>query len=404
MTPGWKVICAAAGLAAIVAAPGAAALVLPESERLSRAKDLIADEQWRRAIVELRAATADPKEPAKDEAAFWLAHSLYQAGDAAASLETIAALERDFPRSRWLHPARSLKLEIAHRLNRSELLWRVAAPPVPPAPPAAPTPATTATPAPAPPPPAPPPPAPPAPRVAPVPTVQPVAPRRRTREWVRAPHAGEDTAAIAEEALILASETDLRIQALGSLMRVEPARAVPILKEVALNAGDGEQARRAIFVLMQSNRRDAQAAIGEIARTGPESVTVAAVRELGLVRTPYSSRLLRDLYGSGSERVKTHVIHALGQAGESQRLLQIARAEASRPLRETAIVALGRAGARTELDRLYRTFRDRATKETVITALFTAAGEDELRRIAREERDGWLKQIAAARLELLVRR
>ena len=38
-------------------------------------RDLIADEQWVRAIDELKAAAADQKEPNKDEALFWLAHS-----------------------------------------------------------------------------------------------------------------------------------------------------------------------------------------------------------------------------------------------------------------------------------------------------------------------------------------
>jgi HEAT repeat protein len=182
---------------------------------------------------------------------------------------------------------------------------------------------------------------------------------------------------------------------------VEPARAVPILKEVALKAWDAEQARRAIFVLVQSNRRDAQIAVAEIARSGPEPVTVAAVRELGFLGTPYSSRLLQDLYGSGSERVKAQVIRSLGQAGAAQPLMEIARAETSRALRENAIVALGRAGARSELQRLYRTLADHEAKGAVITALFTAAGEEELARIAREERDASLKHMAASRLELL---
>ena len=97
--------------------------VAPESKRLGRAKDYIADEQWSRAIDELRAAVADPKEPRKDEALYWLAHSLNQSGDQASSVETIGRLERDFPSSIWVKPARSLRIEIAVRLNRSDVLW-----------------------------------------------------------------------------------------------------------------------------------------------------------------------------------------------------------------------------------------------------------------------------------------
>ena len=66
-------------------------------ERLGRAKDYIADEQWARAIAELRTAVADPKEKSRDEALYWLAHSLNQSGDSAAAIATIRRLEREYP-------------------------------------------------------------------------------------------------------------------------------------------------------------------------------------------------------------------------------------------------------------------------------------------------------------------
>src|SRR6188472_1260037 len=104
-----------------------------ESKRMERAKDLIADEQWVRAIDELKAAVADPKETNKDEALFWLAHSLNQAHDASGAVETIRRLEREYPASRWVKPARSLRIEIAQRLQRNDVLWYNAVPPPPPA-------------------------------------------------------------------------------------------------------------------------------------------------------------------------------------------------------------------------------------------------------------------------------
>src|SRR6185436_17752441 len=115
---------------------------MPESQRMERAKDLIADEQWARAVDELKAAAADPKEANKDEALFWLAHSQNQTRDGAAAVETIRRLERDFPASRWVKPARSLRIEIAQRLQRNDVLSYTAAPPPPPpapAPPAVPS-------------------------------------------------------------------------------------------------------------------------------------------------------------------------------------------------------------------------------------------------------------------------
>ena len=107
-----------------------------ESRRMARAKDLIADEQWSQAIKELRAAAADPREPNKDEALFWLAHSQNHGGDLAEAVESIRRLQRDYPRSRWSEPAYSLLIELAQKLGRRDMLWRTAAPPAPPAPPA----------------------------------------------------------------------------------------------------------------------------------------------------------------------------------------------------------------------------------------------------------------------------
>ena len=363
----------------------ALAAMVADSERLSRAKDLIADEQWRRAIVELRAAYDDPGEPARDEAAFWLAHSLHQAGDTAAALQAIEQLERRFPRSRWAFPARSLKIEIAHRLNRNDVLWEFATPPPPP--PAAPAPAAIPSPAPSPavtPPP--PPAAPPALHALPAEPARVVRPRR---QWVKSDDFDD---------LEIFAELDLRIQALGSLIRVEPARAVPMLKNVALNATDVDQARRAIFVLMQSDLPDARVAVADIARSGSEAVTVAAVRELGLERSPEAARLLTDLYSSGSSPVKTQVIRALGTARQPQSLMRIVRSEEERALRESAVAALGQAGARPQLAMIYRQQPD--LRMPAIAALFAAAGEDELIAIARSERDPKLREEALARLKL----
>jgi len=92
---------------------------MPESQRMERAKDLIADEQWARAVDELKAAAADPKETNKDEALFWLAHSQKESRDFSGAVETISRLERTFPASVWVKPARSLRIEIAQRLNRN---------------------------------------------------------------------------------------------------------------------------------------------------------------------------------------------------------------------------------------------------------------------------------------------
>ena len=360
-----------------------------ESKRMSRAKDFIADEQWVRAIEELRAAATDPREPAKDEALFWLAHSQNQAGDRAAAVETIRRLEQEYPASRWTKPARSLRIEIAQRLRRNDVLWLSAAPPPPPTPvpPTVVTPAPSATPGqPRPRRPAPPP----SPRVAPEPPLHgptPVAlpPMPPAEPWFGAE---------------IPVDTDLRIQALGSLIKTDAAKVIPILKEIALEDGTPGAARRALFVLAHSGRPEARSTVVEVAKSAPEPVRIAAIRELGRLGGSEIGHELLQVYSMGNAPVKHQVVTSLGERAETVALLRIAESEADRALRERAIVTLGRAGGREELRKLYEKTA-RASKRAIIIGLFNARAEAELRRIAEQEKDEALRREALFRLHLL---
>src|SRR3954463_11503944 len=186
-----------ASVALVLVLLGAPALraASAESDRLTRAKDLIGDEQWLPAIQELKAAVADPREQNRDEALFWLAQCQSEARDPAAAVATIQQLERDFPHSAWVKPARSLRVELAQRLRRNDVLWYTAAPPPPPPPPAAP----------------------------PAPEPSPAAPaaRRPAAPARPAPPAAPPLPPPPPPAWIpegMVPDMDLRIQALGSLM------------------------------------------------------------------------------------------------------------------------------------------------------------------------------------------
>jgi hypothetical protein len=291
-------------------------------------------------------AVKDKKEPARDEAAFWLAHSLYQAGDPAEALTVIDALERDRPRSRWVKPARSLRIEIAHRLQRKDLLWKVASPvAVPPPPPAAPPAGVGPGPD------APPPP--------------PASPKPRAN--VRAPT--RVVTSVGPEVALW--DADLRIQALSSLMSSDAPRVVPILRDIALKAEDDAEARRAIYVLAQSNRADARSIIVEIARTGDEPRQVTAVKVLAYQGWPESEKVLLDVYGASTPHVKRQVIRAFGSVK-----------------------------ARKQLRSLFDSATDLELKYAIINALFEAGASSELERIARQDRDADCRRAAASKIEL----
>lgn len=371
-----RVVCACVLAVAAVARPAVAAPDSPgpfDSQRLARAKDYIADEQWSRAIDELRAAIADSREPDKDEALFWLAHSQNQADDSASAVESIARLEARYPRSRWIRPARSLRIEIAQRLHRQDVLWFTAVTPPPPATPATPLPPAPASPpqnatsratAPAPRPPALPPPPP---------------------VWVPKAYV---------------PDMELRIQALSSLLATDAPKVVPILQEIALESGNAAEARSAIFVLARSGRPEARETVVQVAKSGPELVRIAAVRELARFTGPGISQDLLQVYTSSTPVVKRQVVRSLGERSDVTALQRIAQSEVDAHLREMAIITLGTAGGREQLRTLYIKAPAMA-KRPIIVGLFNARGEDELIRIAENERDENLRREALLRLRLL---
>jgi HEAT repeats len=369
-----------------------------ESKRMERAKDLIADEQWVRAIDDLKAAADDPKEPNKAEALFWLAHSQNQARDTAAAVETIRRLERQFPASPWVKPAQSLRIEIAQRLQRKDFLWYTAVPPTPPAPamaPAVPPAPTAVTPA------ALPLPVPPS-----KPTPPPAAPKGPAGVGPKAPPTPAPAAFRAFPAMPAWApdgyfpDMDQRIQALARLMRTDAVTVIPILKSIALESTDVGEGRRALLVLAQSDRPEARETVIDVAKSGPEPVRLVAVRELGRLKGPTIVEDLMEVYATGNENVRYQVVTSLAQPDAAPALYKIAKSEKDRRVRDVAIVRLGDAGGRLELSKLY-VKAPADIKRPIILGLFNAQADEELIQIAEMEKDPVARAEILARLRLL---
>jgi len=193
---------------------------------------------------------------------------------------------------------------------------------------------------------------------------------------------------------------DMRIQALASLIRTDAPKVIPMLRDIALESGNTDEARRALFVLAESGWPEARMTVVEVAKTGPELVRVAAVRELGRVGGPAVASELLQVYSTADERVKYQVVAALGQRDAAPALLRIAQSETDRRLRNVAIVTLGEAGGRQQLAALYAK-ADAEAKRAIITGLFNARADDELIRIAAQESNPELRGEVRARLRLL---
>ena len=392
----WRTCAALVMVAALC--PSALLARPAESKRMERAKDLIADEQWVRAIDELKAAAADPKEPNKPEALFWLAHSQNQAHDLAAAVETIRRLERDFPASPWVKPAQSLRIELAQRLQRKDFLWWYAVPPAPPTP--AP-PASTAV--------------PPAVAPAPAPVAKPTPPPPAAKSITKVPKP-VPPAAPAPEAFPAFPKTppppawvpdgyfpdmDQRIQALARLMATDAPKVIPILKSIALESTDVKDGRRALIVLAQSDRPEARETVLDVAKSGPEPIRVSAVRELGRLNGPAIVDDLMQVYAAtANEQVKTQVVTSLAQREAAPALFKIVQSEKDRRVRDVAIMTLGEAGGRKQLTMMYAK-ASADTKRPIIIGLFNAQADEELIRIAEQEKDPAAREEVLTRLRLL---
>ena len=376
---------AAAPMTYAAASPAARAA---ESPRMQRAKDLISEDRWVAAIAELRAAADDVKEPNRDEALFWLAHSQNQAGDLAEAVDSIRRLQREYARSRWSAPAYSLLIELAQKLGRQDVLWRMV-----PAPPGTPAPAETPARTPRPvgrrnttPPPAVPTTVRPTPDAAtPPPTPAQPIPAPPPVSWVSDSYL---------------PDADLRIQALGRLIQTDANKVIPILGNIALESDNAGAARRAVFVLAQSRHPEAQTMVVTVAKRGAEPVRLAAVKELGRFGGENVSQELLQVYSTANMPIKHQVVLSLGQRADTEALLKIAQSERDAHLREAAIVTLGRAGGREQLRDMYAT-APRPVRLAVIRGLFNARDEEGLIRIAEQEKDAELRGYVLERLRLM---
>ena len=100
--------------------------------RLDRAKDFIADEHWERAIDRAQGGRrrSEGSEPGRSAV---LAGAQPESGARFRRRGRYDSPARArVPRSRWVKPARSLRIEIAQRLRRNDVLLWTAVPPPPP--------------------------------------------------------------------------------------------------------------------------------------------------------------------------------------------------------------------------------------------------------------------------------
>jgi HEAT repeat protein len=190
---------------------------------------------------------------------------------------------------------------------------------------------------------------------------------------------------------------DLRVQALGRLIRTDAQKVIPILRSIAFEGTNLGAARGAVFVLAQSRNPDAQSTVVDVAKSGPEPVRVAAIRELGRFGGPDVSHTLLEVYSTGNAPVKQQIVLSLGERADAPSLFRIAQSEADARLRDRAILTLSRAGGRDEVRQVFSR-ASRETRLTIVRGLALARDDEGLISLAEQEKDPVLRTEIQSRL------
>jgi HEAT repeat protein len=190
------------------------------------------------------------------------------------------------------------------------------------------------------------------------------------------------------------------VQALGRLIQTDAQKVIPILRSIALEATNLGAARGAVFVLAQSRNPQAQSIVLDVAKSGAESVRVAAIRELARFGGPEVAHALLEVYSTANAQVKLQVVVSLGERADASSLFRIAQAENDSRVRDAAILTLGRAGGR-EQQRVLFSRASRETRRAIVRSLFLARDDDSLIALAGQEGDPTVRAEMLSRLRMM---
>lgn len=176
-----------------------------------------------------------------------------------------------------------------------------------------------------------------------------------------------------------AEDGDLKEAALEALISVPESRSLPIVRNVL--AGDQSDAlkRRALFLLSQMESSEASTLLADIARDGPVSLRVEAIRMIAIGGDPQALASLAALYAEGDATIRASVLQAYLIADDSDAILAIANAASNNEEFDAAVHTLGAMGATDKLTAL----RGRAgSSESLLRAYAVAGDFDSLSALA----------------------
>jgi HEAT repeats len=125
------------------------------------------------------------------------------------------------------------------------------------------------------------------------------------------------------------TEDDIKILALRSLMQQDPAKALPLLRDMLHSDKSVAVKREALFVLSRSKDPQAQTILTEVATTkGDPDLQREAIQMLALNRGKDAGPALVEIYrGATDAGVKRAAVNGLFLAHDAPHLVELARGE-----------------------------------------------------------------------------
>lgn len=138
------------------------------------------------------------------------------------------------------------------------------------------------------------------------------------------------------------TDADLKMLALNSVLRRDPAQALPAIRNILTSNGSPDLKHRALSVLAMSQSPDAQALLRDVA-TGKVAPTEQrqAISMLGVFQGKRASDTLAEVYRTtGDRNIKRSVISAFFISQDAPRMVELARNEKDLGLKHDIVAQL----------------------------------------------------------------
>jgi tetratricopeptide (TPR) repeat protein len=200
-----------------------------------------------------------------------------------------------------------------------------------------------------------------------------------------------------------ATDEDLKLLALNSLMSTDPERSLPMLEKLLKSSNSPKLKERALFVLAQSGSQASRDLLAGIAKGGSNpDLQSKAIEYLGIHGGRDNLQVLVDVYKSSNDaQVKRTILNSFMVAGSRDNLLAVAKSEANPELKVHAIQMLGNVGGAADLAQLYSADAAADVKRAVIQGLFISGNSDKLFEIVKNEKDEALRRYAINQLGVM---